>query len=275
MTEPNTPPVPHVPATPLSDDNHPLIRATSGGVRFVLEWAATVAELVVVGTIIVIVASDVSGGTLLANVPFLNAIYAWGQGFGIEGQMVAMAILARKAFQRRERVLGSFLALLVLLLGVITMIAVGLANYQQAFHVDIEMALSAIGISRFFFVWGRAVMLTITAVSGAFLLHMPKRALTVAQVAAENEQKRLRAALDAEDAAIAAERRRRVVAGWRDTAGAVLNPAMGLQKADELPTAQPAADATPALPATLATAIRRGRAAHVTTSADALAAQPS
>jgi hypothetical protein len=168
----------------------------------------------------------------------------------------------------------------VLILGGVTLIGVGLANYQGTFHVSLDAALAAIGVGKSAYVWGRAVVLTVTGVAGAFLLHMPKQVLTAAQVQAEREQKRLRAELDAEDAALAAARRRRMVAGWKDTAAAFgpaaavqveavpeVAPALAMEAAKEAPAAP-----TPLIPEPLAAAIRRGRAPHVSTSADALAA---
>lgn len=192
-----------------------------GWLQFSVLWLisliTTIAEPLLIVVIIVMVAGDVTGGELYKQLPFLTDVYAWGQGIGIEGQLVAMIVLSRKMWHH-SKILGATLttALCLALLGV-TCMAVGLANMQQTFGLSVNDALASLGISQQAWVWVRAVVLCVLAATGAILLWIPEKQLSTAEVEAQEKQLELKARLKAKQNAIKQQERTAALLGWKQT----------------------------------------------------------
>lgn len=185
------------------DDALPGVPWLSRVIRTGLGWLSTLSEPVLIASIIVMIASDLTGGSLLHEIPWLMNAQAWGQAIGIDGQMVALAIAARIAFRNKNIWGGLFMSLIVALLGLVTFIGVGLANQQTVFGKNVVTALQDLGISEQGWSWLRAGILTIVAITGAYMLYIPRKALTDAQVAHDIKQKELQAKLAGADAQLA------------------------------------------------------------------------
>lgn len=185
------------------DDALPGVPWLSRVIRTGLGLLSTLSEPVLIASIIVMIASDLTGGSLLRDIPWLNNAQAWGQAIGIDGQMVALAVSARIAFRNKQRLAGCFMTLIVALLGLVTFIGVGLANQQTVFGKNVVTALNDLGISEQGWSWLRAGILTVVAITGAYMLYIPRKALTDAQVAHDIKQKELQAQLAAADANLA------------------------------------------------------------------------
>lgn len=177
------------------EDNSGFLAVLARVIHWIIEGISTIAEPVIIAVTVVMIASDVSGGGLIAGGGLFATVYSWGQAIGIEGQMVALAVRARKAFAGGKVGLGLFLILLVMLLAGVTFVGVGVANFQATFGGSIISALAMLGITQQVWVWIRSGILTVVAVTGAFLLYVPRAKLTAAQVSDEIEQERLYAQL--------------------------------------------------------------------------------
>lgn len=193
------------------------IAAVAGAIRWLIEMGATLSEFVLILTVVVLLASDVSGGSIIRDNPLFGQIYSWGQAFGIDGQTVALAILSRKAWADGRKRQAAFLTFLVLLLGGVTFIGVGLANESTTFGKTITAALADLGITDTVWSWLRAGILVLVSITGAYLLYIPAVQLTEAQVMEMKRQKRLRADLDETDRQLAKQKRTARIKDIRDT----------------------------------------------------------
>lgn len=195
----------------------PGIAHVSGFIRWVLVMVSTISELFLVAAIVVMVANDVTGGSVFKTMPWLVAVYGWGQAIGIEGQLVSLAVESRKLFMRSKNIAGFLIGILVLALASITFIAVGIANYTQTFDSTIPQALLYLGITDQSWVWLRAGILVTVAVVGAYMLYIPEKLLSDAEVERQIEQEQLRAKLSKAKAAASADVMAARVNAWKQT----------------------------------------------------------